>query len=591
MSASDIFDVIQTEKQSSVDEPPFLDKQWVRLPDQQFGQYGSNRVTFDLSSLFSASQYYNWQDAYLSIPIVNVLSVSNNGTAITTDLSLNNLYSMGMKAGYYQIFDSVSLSIDDRTIVNHATHKVPFYTSFKLVTSMSTDDLNTIAPQIGYARDSATSWTYNAAASASGIGQCNNSGLMTATTVGGGAVSAAGTFGEAYNRGMEQRTSFIAQSPASTRWQSIYGNSSAIVESVFKTQGKSYSKVVQNGATAVNSYVVQYIFAQVRLRDILAVFADLPCTHGLNAKLELLTNCFTQQITIANNTNMSTSNAQTQSPYGMTPLMVASAAVAATPPTAGLQLPAANVAAVNIGTYIATPLPTSIFGTAAHHGVGGLNVPAHPQTQCFFHVPRISPQPEVLSRWLTMTEKTVHYDDILSCSYSNLGAGATLSNFVISQGVQNAKGLLVLCHINAASNGNITQAMSPFDTAPSTTAPICLSQFQCTVGGQPIFASGPVNYDSDLFLQQLSGANSINAGKVMGLTSGMLSKAEYEFGCYKYIYVDLTRRPTDSMVPLSIAISGTNPSLLAIDVWCFTILNKSITINPLTGQLLATSAV
>lgn len=591
MSASDLFDVYQTERPAVADEPPFLDKQWVRLPDQQFGQYGSNRVTFDLSSLFSASQYYNWQDAYLSIPIVNVLSVSNNGTAITTDLSLNNLYSMGMKAGYYQIFDSVSLSIDDRTIVNHATHKVPFYTSFKLVTSMSTDDLNTIAPQIGYAKDSATSWTYAAAASASGVGQCNNSGLMTATTVGGGAVSAAGTFGEAYNKGMEQRASFIAQSPASTRWQSIYGNSSAIVESVFKTQGKSYSKVVQNGNAAINSYVVQYIFAQVRLRDILAVFGDLPCTHGLNAKIELLANQFTQQITIANNTNMSTSNAQTQSPYGMTPLMVASAAVAATPPTAGLQLPAASVAAVNVGTYIATPLPTSIFGAALHHGVGGLNVPAHPQTQCFFHVPRVSPQPEVLSRWLTMTEKTVHYDDILSCSYSNLGAGATLSNFVISQGVQNAKGLLVLCHINAASNGNITQAMSPFDSCPASTAPICLSQFQCTVGGQPIFASGPVNYDSDLFIQQLYGANAVNAGKTVGINSGLISKAEYEYGCYKYIYIDLTRRPTDTMVPLSIAISGVNPSLLAIDVWCFTILNKSITINPLTGQLLATSSV
>ena len=80
-------------------------------------------------------------------------------------------------------------------------------------------------------------------------------------------------------------------------------------------------------------------------------------------------------------------------------------------------------------------------------------------------------------------------DPVCSNMYSNIDAGSTWNNLV-NTGIVHPTGVLVVPFISSTVTGfGDFQWKSPFDSAPATTSPISLTNFQVTVGGQNVLQS------------------------------------------------------------------------------------------------------
>jgi hypothetical protein len=92
------------------------------------------------------------------------------------------------------------------------------------------------------------------------------------------------------------------------------------------------------------------------------------------------------------------------------------------------------------------------------------------------------------------TEKQIVYEQILYNQYTNISAGAAWSN-LIQSGIKNPISVLIipfissLCGVKVTSGAlsgsalGFTQYGSPYDTSPSSYAPISLTNLSVTLGG------------------------------------------------------------------------------------------------------------
>ena len=134
-------------------ESPFVSKQWVWVPDNNNGAYGSNTLTFDLSSLYNSQKFIGVNEMFMEVPLVVVLSQHANNAMTQSD------YAVGFKSGYFHIIDSLNIVYDGQTVQQGCNHS-NFYTSFKINSTMSYNDLLTIGPSLGVYPDDPTSWRY-----------------------------------------------------------------------------------------------------------------------------------------------------------------------------------------------------------------------------------------------------------------------------------------------------------------------------------------------------------------------------------------------------------------------------------------------
>jgi hypothetical protein len=592
---------------------PFTEKQWVYLIDQNNGSYQSNQIILDTSSLSNSGKYVDYSQAYISVPVCVALTAPA-GVAIpsTTD------FAVAVKNGHYQLINSMTVQYNNSSVIQ-TTSFSNFHVNYKLITSMSLDDVKNTGASIGFSPDSASSWSYDAG----GLGFKNNTitpNLDSASTYAGTAYNAG-----MYDRQINNATNLTAQ-----------GLNGILDESKLTYVNKSFTKNITVGAKESK---VWWFEATIRLKDIHDFFNKIPLCRGSFIKFYLNLNQSWCSFTVAGGAGAITPASVAVNVFGggSCPFMISaptSSTVSATitgatvDATAGTGISVAAGTA-GFGTNAIPPVYANTSGALDAFNISGATISSatlalsggsktladgagyvlsmsvlqpisgsgqpttelrNPfQTSCRLYAPLYVMNPIKEEQYLSLNRtKTIKYRDIYQYQFESVGAGTNF-NYLVSNGIANLKEIVVMPFFSKSVNGvlGISPFQSPFDTAPATTSPCAvLSNVNFQISNINAFNNN-TQYDYEAFLHELKGVNSINGGLTTGLSSGLVGAREFSNN-YRYYVCDVSRRlPEEDKVPKSIQIKGTNETLLPMDLYVFAVFETEITIDTFTGQRVA----
>ena len=540
----------------------FQNLQHVYVPDQNSGSYPNGQVLFDLASLSNSGKYIDFQQSYITVPLVANMNV----TGSTPDLGGENAFALSLKNGFHQLINSMSVEITNCQVVN-LTNFSNLDINYKLLTTSSIEDERNFLPSINFCKDTVESITYKPAADAGGVGECNNVIKVTpfASTTG------YGTSGINSNAGRLERMKNTSFDPVATAIGSL------VNENVCKTVGKNYT------ASTLKTDQTYYILATIPLKILHDLFKKLPLTKGMYMRLILNLNTQCQSTITLNAgttfTTYATTSLNNVFPVMVSPLLTSNGVVV----TGATKI----VASLGIGKGYGTTLPFN-----------------HPvMSSCRFYARACEMTPMYEEIYLSaIPTKKILYNDILSFTSFNNASNSTVSQ-VLTNGISRPRSILIIPQLAGTVNGSALATLataysagvgvlgspmnSPFSSSPATTGfQAAISNLNILVSGQNIYQSNQL-YGFEQFLQEVRGSNAINGGIPLGLTSGLLSQTDWENG-YRYCYVDLSRRLSQANddISRSIQVSFTNSAVYAADYIMIINYEKEIVISTSTGALI-----
>ena len=625
MSDKLVFDLAQ-----EVEGSPnvFVRKDWLNILDNQNQNYNNNQSVVDTSQLSNSNKYMSYREAYFSIPFtVTVASTSEVlATAATagrfdpTTAAKSADYAIGLKNWFGQIIHSFTLDYNGTTIIQQTPY-INMWNSFKLMTSLSLDDINTQGATIGFYPDDAMSWQFASTASPYGQGVCNNSNSDAITTVSGALNnfrSGGGNEGFLLRQGL---INFDANASAGTVAYSslIYGGATAngfcgSINNLWKSY--IYNKVASGGtagAVQTSPGIIQYgIVATVYLKHIHSFFNMCPLLKGVFMKMTMnLNNTTTEFVTVSTSALVgavypysptSISVSSISNPLGgVNPLMIASGALSVGSTSVyngGIGLfpgvsTVANAGAVGTDTitYRANISVGAVCLDSTINSAGGASVVQAPLSRSIYlYIPAYTFNPVFEQAYLSSPVKQIKYTDVYQYQVISVAANGNFNN-LLTNGIANVKSVLILPYYSSASSatavgasGNIPVFQSPFDPAGTgPTSPMCwITNFNVQVSGQNAIYNLE-KYNFEQFNNQLYGQNAVNGGLTDGITSGLIDRQRFDME-YCYYYVNIERMlPVEMSVPKSIQILGQNMSSKPVDLYCFVEYGVEISIDALTG--------
>jgi hypothetical protein len=614
-------------------------------------QYGSNQTIIDTSQLSNSNKYMSYREAYLAVPLVLTLT-SSTAFALPTDadgslargMSPNLAVSppivgqtiayptacdsaMGLKNWFGSLFHSLTLDMNGTTIIQQ-TPLINMVNSFRLMTTLSWNDVITQGATIGFYPDDSTSWSITgspaqaSSASPAGMGVCNNTIAPATGTPFTTDITATGD------------VSFLAGSASSSRFTSFNSgagnlgllkriqllnfdlegsagfNGASLPATQRGTTPVPYSGLIAGGASTWGAMWNSYIFnkapgiiqtatmATVYLKHLHNFFAMCPLLKGTFFKLTCFLNNGSTSFSIAGKTFDTTDLASaSQGTLGRYTLVSSSVPVGGVLPliltdtsytyggASGLAT-GSYVASVAVGAKVLAQ-HGSINGVVAQPGEGPLS------KSIYLYVPSYTFNPVFENAYLSSPVKSIKYSDYYQYQVVNVGAGQPFNN-LLTNGIANIKSVLILpFYSSTATAGGSTTAglpagipvyQSPFDPAGTgPTSPLCMfNNFNVVVSGQNAIYN-TTRYNFEQFNNQFKGVNSVNGDQTDGLTSGLISAKDWQSE-YCYWYVNVARMlPVEESVPKSVQIIGTNTSGFALDLICFIEYGVSVDIDVLTG--------
>lgn len=545
---------------TNIDGKPIIDKEMLYVLDQNGGSY-NGQIQIDTSSLSNSGKWLSFSEAYLEIPFVITLKSAVNASA-----SAINAFMIGLKNGNHHLIDSIQVDYNNTNVVQLMPY-TNFYVGYKLMTSFSKDDLTKWGTDINFYPDTAGSFNFSNVANANGDGISNN--VVNPAT----APDYSSGSRDAYNDGFYQRlknTSFqITTNPAIASWGNLDITTTV---AQLNTAAKSY---MTDNATATAGSIWQWnILATIPLKYMCDFFAKMPLVKGGFLRFTINYNAFTTTITTAANSLVLTANGLTANSGRTNPIMISSAA--------------ANNPGVGLGTA-AGAYTISCGITTCTNKFNNSSLPS-----CRLYCPSYTLDPKHEEELITLKPtKEIIYTDIYNFNITNTGAGGTF-NQILTNGIVNPQKLIVIPQLTATqanvgwANANTNpEYQSPFSSSPGTTCPLaCITQFNCQIGGRNVFQQN-FQYDFEEFRNELASSNAIEGAICTGLTSGLISKYDYDNG-YRYYVVDLARRvKAEDIVPKSVTVQGTNNTSVIMDYICFIEFQRKIRINMLDGSLVS----
>ena len=546
----------------------FVKKDWLNILDNQNGNYRGNQSVIDTSQLANSNKYMNYREAYLAVPMVLTMTgVPLTGPA-TGATSVD--YALGLKNWFGSIIHSFTLDLGGTTIIQQTPYS-GLWNTFKLMTSLSWGDVATIGSSIGFYPDDALAVSFSAAATADGIGTCNNQDWQAFPVVAGALNS--------YNVGNEgflRRQQFInydadgLTAPGSATFGSLL--SAAACNNLYKSY---ISTKINPAVVGTNAGVIQHsIMAIIQLKHVHSFFQNVPLLKGVFMKATLNLNQPQVELAVAAGPTLSITS--TNSPLGgVVPVMVASAR--ANNGSSALTFGGAGGNAVYVSLFVGN---TCYWTTQTAQGA-----PANTNfTQSInLYVPAYTFNPVYEQAYLSSPVKRIVYTDIYQYIVQNVSAGGTFNN-LITNGIAGIKSVLVLPYFTATANGGTAPIQSVFDPAGAgPSSPLCLlNNFNVVVSGQNMIYNTE-RYSYEQFMNQLMGCCSVNAGLTDGLTSGFISQLAFDTE-YCYHWVNCSRMlPVEEPVPKSVSIIGQNQSAKAVDLYVFIEYGVEVSIDVLTG--------
>ena len=242
----------------------FSSRQFVYIPDNNNSSYPSGQIIFDLAGLSNSGKFVDFKQSFLTIPVV--LNVNCSAGAFAT-ANVENAFAMSLKNHVFQLINSMSLEITNNSVVN-LTNFSNLDINYKILNSISSEELQNLAPSILFGKDTAESITYTSAASLQGLGECNNTIKQTAFSPTGGW----GTTSYTQNQGRASRMLYTSFDPASANAANF--TSAGLMGSA----GKNYTAYTTTNITT-------YVMATLPLRFLHDIFDKLPLAKGIYARL------------------------------------------------------------------------------------------------------------------------------------------------------------------------------------------------------------------------------------------------------------------------------------------------------------------
>ena len=277
----------------------FDTRQFVYINDQNNSSYSNSQVQFDMSSFANSGKWIDWKQSFCTIPLV--LNVNATAGAFGAASAENN-FCASLKNSVFQLISSMSLELTNNQIIN-LTNFSNLDINYKILNRLSQDEVENLAPSILFSKDSAESITHINAASAQGLGECNNTIAQTVFSPTGGW----GTTSYLQNKGRAERmkyTSFDATT-----------NNKFTTNTLAGTVGKNFCSVT-------TSNITYYITATLPMRFLHDVFDKLPLMRGAYYRLILNLNAQSQAICDLASTGTTYSTVSVTSPNNVLPFML-----------------------------------------------------------------------------------------------------------------------------------------------------------------------------------------------------------------------------------------------------------------------------
>ena len=632
--------VFDMSSQSEGTPEVFTKKDWISILDNQNQSYQGNQVVLDSSQIANSNKYINYREAYLAIPLLLTLTSSYTPTQVAlitnsgaggADAAFNSTifqpatilsdWVIGLKNWYGSIIHSFTCDYAGTTIIQQTPY-LGMWNTFRLMTTLSMNDVLTQGSSIGFYPDTAQACGVTVA-DANGLAYANpapTSGVATGATfnnrncpalfnVENGGISQARASGLPFNKGMFMRQAcWNFDLSAETGGGGLLSNTVGVYADLTSVNSlnllyKSYIFNKQNPtitpaftlntepahttALSGNGVWQACIMAQVYLKHIHPFFESIPLLKGVFMKLTANLNQSSVNFTTlsAYDTGAVLGNDITstvvQSPLGgVSPIMISQLGGAYTDLNgnstfAGKQMTTGDyIVSLAVGRRCLNTTQTNIGVKVADSPLIGsitLNCPAY------------SFNPVFESSYLSSPVKKIVYTDVYQYQVNNVATNSLFNNLV-SNGIANIKSVLVLPYFTAASNGGLIPWQSPYDPAGAgPTSPLCLlTQFNIQISGQNMIYNTQ-RYSYEQYMNQLKGHNSVNGGQTDGLVSGLIGFAEFEAE-YNYYFVDCSRMlPVEQAVPKSINILGTNTSQKDVSLYVFVTYGCEVSVDILTG--------
>ena len=626
----------------------FIRKDWLSILDNMNQNYSANQTIIDTSQLSNSNKFMNYREGYLAMPLtmvltgpayvasvlgatspVGMLPQSQTGGAGAFLQGTSCDYVMGLKNWFGTVIHSFTLDMNGTTIIQQ-TPFINMVNSFRLLTSLSYNDIITQGAVIGFYPDDPTSFSVNGFGNATGTvrqGDANGNGVCNNTLfpTGSGfdlaiAEARAFNYGDKNNGniGLVKRIQYINFDPdsaigssattavppvstATSSGQLLNGGITAVgaSQTALNNLWISYISAKSNvGGVGGTPFLVTSVMATIYLKHIHNFFAMIPLLKGTFFKMTAFLNNTSVNFTVANKvvdtTGQSVANPLGNSRAGnlnvtgvsvpvggVNPLMISSSALG----QGGAQ-------ALGNGAYLAS---LSVGARCLNQAQASLinNTTGQCSQSIFLYVPAYTFNPVFESAYLSSPVKSIKYSDYYQYQVQGIAGNGGQFNNLITNGIANIKSVLIIPYYSASSASGaqfsgLPQGLpvyqSPFDTAGSgTTSPLCLfSNFNVVISGQnSIYNTEQRAFEH--FNDYVKGCNSVNGDLTDGLTSGLLGWNDY-WRSQCFFYTNVGRQlPVEEQVPKSIQIVGTNQSAFALDLFVMVEYGVSVDVDSLTG--------
>lgn len=576
--------VYDMSSQSESEPNIFIKKDWVSILDNQNGIYSSNQSVIDTSQFSNSNKWINYREAYFTVPMLLTLTQTTASINFTPGAFLNSSdYALGLKNWYGSIIHSFSVDLAGTTIIQQTPFQ-SLWNTFRLLTTLSYQDLVTIGPSIGFYPDNSSSWTYNSANSPSGgVGVTNNVNANSTPVL-------TGVYNqlEVTNNGLYQRQRAWNFNVSGTSGQGGAPFSSLISSGSLQLMYRSSVLPPVSGTLAIKGYWACQIVGTVFLRHLHSFFDKIPLVKGMFMKMTMNLNNSIAQVSVTQGTTAITTMFQSLAGCsfplgGVCPIMFSSGLL-------GNGLSQTLVTGATAGTVLSASL--TVGSVSYDSNISGQSAPVRGYVNNLtLSAPCYTFNPAFEGAYLSNAVRKIDYSDIYQYQILNQPAGGNI-NALVSNGIAGIKSVLVIPFHSVSStiNGSISPIQSCFDPAGGgTTSPLSyLNNFNVVISGQnAIYNSQRYTYEA--FLNQLNGQNSINGNQVDGLGSGLISQLDFE-NCYNHYYVNVERcLPIEKGVSKSVSIVGQNvcvagASPVFLDLYVFVEYGVSVSINVLLGS-------
>lgn len=494
----------------------FIRKDWLNILDNQNQNYNNNQSVIDTSQLSNSNKWMNYREAYFNVPFIVSLATNGDplitGTALTstylftpntvydpindstpTPIQNTTDYAIGLKNWFGQIIHSFTLDYNGTTIIQQ-TPLINMWNSFRLMTSLSFNDILTQGPTIGFFPDDATSWSYTSPYASSSVGQgvCNNGTFNTQFSR---QTYICNNFGAGgLNSGYVKRIQNInfdldgVPSGYNARKASIKyadflngANNNGTLAATSNAMNLIWKNYIFNkkNQTVGQTGIVQYaITATIYLKHVHSFFNMVPLLKGVFMKMTLNLNNTTTEFTTTSYYSGSTSGQNLkpgticvksiQNPLGgCNPLMISSGINVLIADVNSLDSQSSNSSGgyalfgrglSGTGNVTFTQnwiLNISVGGTCLNTQISSSsNTQKSPLSQSvYLYVPAYTFNNPFEQAYLSQSVKTIKYTDVYQYQVLNIGSGGQINN-LITNGISNVKSVLVLPFYSSSASGS-----------------------------------------------------------------------------------------------------------------------------------------